>query len=521
VDGRTTVGRAGRGAVRRGAALIAVAVAVVVTGGAPASAHTASGPRPTNYLSTLGSITPPIPGVTVRVVELGNKLQLTNRTDVDIVILGYDDEPYLRVGPHGLYENLRSPATYLNRTRAGTTPIPAIAIGTGASTPPRWQRVSGSHTAIWHDHRIHWMGTSPPPDVQRDEDAFHTVIPQWTVAFRYGSRTVAVHGRLDWVPGPSGWPWAPVVLAWFAAGVVVASSRRRRLAAAASLVALVGVDMAHTITAEVARAGSQLTKTVQFFGDNFVSVFVWVVAAATIWGVRRRRIEALYGMVLVGAMVATVSGVTDLSYLWKSQLPTIGPHVLARGEVATSLGLGFGLAAGALAALRRATPHLPTRNRRDPRWLERLVAGLDDDEVALECGRLVAGEVIPIALTDLADRLVPLADELGSEALVFVVVAQDEIGTHVWSITAAAIGSDGLRVQRGRPAPARAELHLTFPAFVCLLAGTLTVDRAVQAGSVDVSGDAAFVTAVEPRLAPSPLPDARLASAITTVTSDA
>ena len=87
-------------------------------------------------------------------------------------------------------------------------------------------------------------------------------------------------------------------------------------------------------------------------------------------------------------------------------------------------------------------------------WLERLVAGLDDDQVALECERLDAGEVIPLALTDLAERLAPLAPDLGSDALVFVVLAQDEIGSHVWSLTAAAVGSDGLRVQRGRPAPA-------------------------------------------------------------------
>jgi hypothetical protein len=520
VDGRTAVGRAGPGAAGRGAALIAVVVAVVVLTGAPAEAHTAAGPRPTNYLTTLESISPPIPGVTVHVVELGNKLQLTNRTRVDIVILGYDDEPYLRVGPSGLYENLRSPATYLNRTRAGSTPVPPIAIGTGASTPPRWQRISGSHTAIWHDHRIHWMGTSPPTDVQADEGAFHTVIPAWTVAFRYGTQTVALRGRLDWVPGPSGWPWVPAILAGFAVGFVVARSRRVRVAVA-SLVVLVGVDMAHTITAEAARAGTQLTKTVQFFGDNFVSVFVWVVAAVTIWGVRRRRLEALYGMVLVGAMVATVSGVSDLAYLWKSQLPTIGPHLVARAEVASSLGLGLGLAAGALAALRRAIPRLTTRDRRDPQWLQRLVAGLDDDQVALECERLVAGEVIPLALTDLGERLVSLAPDLGSDALVFVVVAEDEIGTHVWSITAAAIGSQGLRVQRGRPAPPRAELHLTFPAFVGLLAGTSTVEEATEAGRLDVSGDAAFVAAVEARLVPGPGPDARSAPQIITVTHDA
>jgi hypothetical protein len=520
VDERTTVGRAGGGAAGRIGVLLALVVAAVALAAAPASAHTASGPRPTNYLSSLGSISPSIPGVTVRVVDLGNKLQLTNRTHTDIVVLGYDEEPFLRVGPGGLYENLRSPATYLDRTRAGTTPVPAIAMGTGPSTPPRWHRVSGAHTAIWHDHRIHWMGTSLPVNVKGHEDAFHTVIPQWTVAFRYDTQTVAVQGRLDWVPGPSGWPWLPYVIGLMVLGFVVARKYRGG-AAISALVLLVGVDMAHTITAEVARAGAQLTKVVQYFGDNFVSVFVWIAAAFTVWGLRRRRIEALYGLLLVGAMIGAVSGVSDLSYLWKSQLPTIGPYFLARGEVATALGLGLGLAAGALAALRRSTPRLPARDARDPRWLERLIAGLDDDQVALECERLVAGDVIPLALTDLAERLAPLAPDLGAEALVFVVLAQDEIGSHVWSITAAAIGSSGLRVQRGRPAPARAELHTTFPAFLCLLAGTLPVDRAVAAGRLDVSGDAAFVAAVASRLTPGARPDAELPRVITTVGPDA
>src|SRR6202040_626611 len=148
--------------------------------------------------------------------------QLTNRTRVDIVVLGYDAEPYLRVGPRGLYENVRSPAVYLNRTRAGTTTVPAIARGTGASTPPRWRRVSGSHTAIWHDHRIHWMGTSLPPAVRNDPGAVHIIDPQWTVVFRDATRTVVVHGSLLWIPGPSAWPWAALIAALLAVGFFVA-----------------------------------------------------------------------------------------------------------------------------------------------------------------------------------------------------------------------------------------------------------------------------------------------------------
>ena len=263
---------------------------------------------------------------------------------------------------------------------------------------------------------------------------------------------------------------------------------------------LVGVDVAHTVSAEVARGGAQLTKVIQFFGDNFVSVIVWMLAALTIWGLRRRRIEALYGTLLVGAMVGLVSGAVDGSYLWKSQLPSVGPHFLARGEVVAAFGLGFGLAAGALVALRRSTPKLETHEARNPLWLERLVEGLDDDGLAIESARDSTPRSDPLALTDLAARLAPVAGELGSDALVFVVLAQDEIGSHVWSITAGPVGSSGLRVQRGRPAPARAELHVTFPAFLSLLAGTVTIERAVATGRLDVEGDSAFVAAVEPYL---------------------
>jgi SCP-2 sterol transfer family len=402
-----------------------------------------------------------------------------------------------------VYENLRSPATYLNRTRAGTTPVPEVATGTGASTPPRWHRISGSHTARWHDHRVHWMGTSPPAAVRADPGAFHTVNPAWTVGLRYGSTDVAVRGRLDWVPGPSGLPWLPLVAGLFVLGVVVARSRSRA-ALITAVVALVAVDIAHSVGAEAARAGALVPKTLQFLGDNFVSVIVWVLAGATIWAIRRRRAEALYGVLLVGAMVALVSGLTDLSYLWKSQLPAVGPANGARAEVAIALSLGLGLAAGAASRLARSSRDRVPPAARDPHWVERLVDGLDDDAVARESVRLDAADVVPMALTDLAPRLAPVAAEFGSEALVFVVLAQDDVGSHVWSIVAAPLGTGGVRVQRGRPAPARAELRVTFPAFLQLLGGTVTFEQLVAAGRLLIDGDASFVASVEPLLAAAP-----------------
>jgi hypothetical protein len=45
---------------------------------------------------------------------------------------------------------------------------------------------------------------------------------------------------------------------------------------------------------------------------------------------------------------------------------------------------------------------------------------------------------------------------------------------------------------------------VTFPAFLQLLGGTLTVERAVAAGRLVVDGDASFVATVEPLLGAAP-----------------
>ena len=107
--------------------IAAVAVgAIVLVGPAatPASAHTISGPRPTNYRSRVVAIAPAVPGISARIVDLGSRFELTNRSPTEVTVLGYEDEPYLRIGPSGVFENLHSQSTYINRTRARST-VPA------------------------------------------------------------------------------------------------------------------------------------------------------------------------------------------------------------------------------------------------------------------------------------------------------------------------------------------------------------------------------------------------------------
>ncbi len=104
-------------------AALAVAVVAVLAGPAvPASAHTVSGAGGQDYETLLGPLAPAVPGVTVRVVENGSRLALRNTTGQQVVVLGYDAEPYLRVGPDG------SSRTRCRRRRTST--------GTGTAGRP-------------------------------------------------------------------------------------------------------------------------------------------------------------------------------------------------------------------------------------------------------------------------------------------------------------------------------------------------------------------------------------------------
>src|SRR5581483_8725164 len=131
-----------------------VALAILLLTAAPASAHTITGVAPTDYRSEILAVTPTWAGVSVRLLDLGNRVELVNTGPTDVVVLGYQGEPYLRVGPSGVFENRRSPSVALNKvtatTSASTTttvpPANAAAVG-----PPSWRRTGGGHSVRWRD----------------------------------------------------------------------------------------------------------------------------------------------------------------------------------------------------------------------------------------------------------------------------------------------------------------------------------------------------------------------------------
>jgi hypothetical protein len=327
---------------------------LVVVAAAPASAHGVGGIQPTNYRTRVAAVTPATRGVVVRSVDLGTRLELQNDTSHDVIVLGYDGEPYLRVGPRGTFENTHSPAVYLNRsTNSIPQKLPAAA---DANAAPVWRKISTGSTARWHDHRAHWMGTSVPAAVARDRGSSH-LIQRFTIHLRVDGRTLAARGAVLWEPGPSPWPWVVYAVALVVGGVVVARSRHWARYTAIALGVLIVAETVHVLGVWGATTQSQWSDLAQ----SAYSIGGIALAAIALERLVHRGGYAAAPLVLcAGLFLAIAGGLADITTLSHSQLPTTLPDSLTRLAVATVLGLGTALAV--IAAL-----HLRAQPRRAPR----------------------------------------------------------------------------------------------------------------------------------------------------------
>ena len=317
---------------------VALGAATVLVAPDPAGAHGVAGIQPSNYETRVLTIVPSVPGLRVQVDDLGNKLEVDNDTGHPITVLGYDNEPYLQVGPAGVFENVRSPAVYLNTTRSGAgVKVPKSA---NSSAPPQWVRLGGGTVVRWHDHRAHWLGAGNPPEVQAAPGARHVVL-RWTVTLVHGGAPIAVHGDVEWVPGPSPWPWVAFAVACAALIIALAATRLARLAVAVALAAMIVGESAHVLGVW---AGTTVSGVTKLAASAYALGGIAVGVLALVWVVRRSVGAAAPLLLLAGLFLALAGGLADVTVLYRSQLPTTLPHAWARAEVAMVIGLGIGVA---------------------------------------------------------------------------------------------------------------------------------------------------------------------------------
>lgn len=299
-----------------------------------AGAHSTSGPPASDFSTHLRGIRPSTPGVEARVDPDGERIALTvTAPGTTVVVSGYSDEPYLRIGPAGVYENRSSPAVRLNRSR-----VPTGAAPEGPIRPPRWVRVSTGRTARWHDHRTHWMGGATPAAVRRAPDRAH-VIGHWRVPLRVDGRPTGIDGVIRWDPPPTAWAWWLVALG-IGAIVVLAARVATRTVALVTLAVLAAGELLHLW-------GSwpfSTATTVGRVGENLPSIAAVVITAVTFVLALRRGVRAVAPLLIVAGLFCLVAGgLSDVASLSHSWIPTRVTPEIARLLVACALGGGVGL----------------------------------------------------------------------------------------------------------------------------------------------------------------------------------
>ncbi len=203
--------RATRAAI--GALVGAFAGALV---GGVASADAA---QPTDFLSRVVSIDPDVAGVEARVVGGDAFIELTVDEGIDVMVLGYEGEPYLHFATDGtVSENVASPAHFLNEARYAAVDVPA---GVDAASEPDWQTRADDGSWAWHDHRTHWMADTPPLGVEVGDQILDDVVP-----LVVDGAPVAVSVVSVWKPAPARWPSVLVALG---AGLAVSAAVRPSL----------------------------------------------------------------------------------------------------------------------------------------------------------------------------------------------------------------------------------------------------------------------------------------------------
>ncbi|MFI5492912.1 hypothetical protein [Actinoplanes sp. NPDC051859] len=319
--------------MRRGTLLFTVLAGLVLLPAGPAAAHGGDAPDATAYRIEVTGLSAPQPGLTVRVVEAGARLELTNDTPEPVEVLGYSGEPYLEVRPDGTYQNVNSPATYLNETLAGDSPVPSHA---SAAAAPQWERVSGDRTVRWHDQRTQWLSADLPPQAQADPSRPHE-LRAWVVPLRRDVVPFEVHGTLTWEPPPTTWAWW-LGAAGLGAAVVALGLRRFRWVGAVTLIA-------GTTT-----FGYAVTRAVLGLPGQAPAIGAAALAVAA--GVLTLRGRTPFLAFLGGTALVIFGGLGDAGVLTQAVVDFPGPGWLPRVAVSIALGAGAGAAVAALLRLR-------------------------------------------------------------------------------------------------------------------------------------------------------------------------
>jgi hypothetical protein len=166
-----------------------------------------------------------------------------------------------------------------------------------------------------------------------------------------GDTTIVVRGDLRWVPGPSAWPWLGLALGIAVALGIAGATRRWPAALGAGLGLVLVAQVVHGIGlwgGASASAWSRLGSSLYAIGG------VALVTGALVTFARRGAPAAVPLALLGGLFLVLTGGLSDVTTLTHSQVPTSLPFGVDRLTVALTIGAGTAVATVAALHLRPA-----------------------------------------------------------------------------------------------------------------------------------------------------------------------
>jgi hypothetical protein len=313
---------------------------------AAAQAHGPVDPSGSTYLARITHVPA---GLDVKAIDGDLRLWLRAPPSLNVYVIDYRGAPYLHFDRAGVFVNENSPMYFLNQ-------IPPVTPSTdlGPSTPPDWQRVTGGHTYVWHDGRLHAGATQARlPGTRFAGD--------WSVPLRIDGATAAIRGGLYDAPPPSPvWFWPVAVVL----GCVLAGVRLRRPELDLRLARISGgLALAGFVVASI---GHQLHGRPGVSTGNMAALAVELAAAAAAaWWLYLR--DPRWLLLAAIAALTLWQGVSQIAALEDGWVLLAVPAVVGRISVACCLAGGAGLIPLVLVGAERATR---SRGRRgsDDEW---------------------------------------------------------------------------------------------------------------------------------------------------------
>ena len=306
---------------------------------APAALADAAGP--TDYRTDIVAVEPASAPIKVEMIGGDSFLSLEQLEPVEVIVLGYQAEPYLRFDPDGtVYENRRSPAVWLNQERYGTEELPAFA---DAEARPEWFEVAANGRYSWHDHRSHWMNPQPPPSAEPGDQVLEATVP-----LRVDGETVTITVASFLLDGPS--PLSAIVGVGLGLAATAAVWRANRMSQA--LIALLAAGAATLFGTVAYRSVPSETEPSQLL---WLLPTIALVAPLVVIVARNHTATTVYldGLLVAAGCTLAGWGFFRFDALQRALIPSDTPASLDRVVIATALGAGAILALRGFAGLAR------------------------------------------------------------------------------------------------------------------------------------------------------------------------